>query len=57
MFELFACPAGPLLDPRLQFGELIGANERHGNLLIDKRRVYPVDQLGAGMTALMLGQR
>jgi hypothetical protein len=36
---------------------LIGANERHGNLLIDKRRVYPVDQLGAGMTALMLGQR
>ena len=55
MFELLACPARALFNARLQFGELIDANERHTNPLIDQSRVDPVNQLGAGMTALMLG--
>jgi len=29
-FELFARPAGPLLDPRLQLRKLISADERTG---------------------------
>src|ERR1017187_6561825 len=54
MFKLFTRPARSLFDASLEFRELIGANKSNRDVMIDERRINPIDQLRVGIAALML---